>query len=236
LQEQSIITILINNVAPQNSDNSNAKPSAKQSSNDKPSDNDNNQKNDSDNNSANSKESSDSSSKDEPEGRLIMEQPSLTMGEVPRYAIGSNVTFKWKYDENLRVPPKYLIFEITRDIRQYFTIANISYEPTTYTWNTANWTDDTHTFILSEDRYYLFISDERGRDGNGSSLGGHLAPYTSTSFYMYNPSSGICIACMQASTPPSLHKGLFAMNSFYWQSWQPFLLPMLVVLSTIMMV
>ncbi|KAI8049159.1 hypothetical protein BDF22DRAFT_657815 [Syncephalis plumigaleata] len=181
--------------SPQNSDTSNARSSANTSSNNNNNNNNNNKQNGNDGDSDNtkSKDSSKAPPKDEPAGRLIMEQPSLTMGEVPRYAIGSNVTFKWKYDENLRVAPRYLAFEITRDRRQYFTIANISYEPTTYTWNTANWTDETQTFTLSEDRYYLFISDERGRDGNGSSLGGHLSPYTSTYFYMYNPSSGICM-------------------------------------------
>ncbi|RKP24969.1 hypothetical protein SYNPS1DRAFT_29288 [Syncephalis pseudoplumigaleata] len=211
--------------SPQNNDNAPDRNSKEQTSNNNNNNNNSKEKSNSkkDSGSNASKNAESPKLKDEPAARLIMEQPSLTMGEVPRYAIGSNITFKWKYDENLRVPPRYLAFEITRDRRAYATIANISYEPTEYTWQTQNWTDESQTFFLSEDRYYLFISDERGRDGNGSSLGGHLAPYSSTYFYLYNPGSGICIACMDSAAPSSLHRRPFA--------WEHLLLPVLVVLS-----
>ncbi|KAI9592893.1 hypothetical protein BDF19DRAFT_425058 [Syncephalis fuscata] len=172
--------------------------------------------------------------KDEPAGRLIMEQPSLTMGEVPRYAIGSNITFKWKYDEYLHIAPRYLAFEITRDRRQYVTIANISYQPTTFTWETSKWNDQDQNYLLTEERYYLFISDERGRDGNGTSSNGRLSPYSSTYFYLYNPGSGICVACLESAAPSLRRNSKSSMvGDLSFEAIQHLLLPTIITLAAI---
>ncbi|RKP08926.1 hypothetical protein THASP1DRAFT_23177 [Thamnocephalis sphaerospora] len=131
----------------------------------------------------------------EPPAQIKMLQPPLTLSELPRYRIGENVTFKWEYSGNLRIPPRYLTLEITRDRRQYATIGNISAASLQYSWDTSKWDDQAMQYLLTEDRYYLFITDERGRDTNRSSLGGRLMPYSSTSIYLYNAGSDLCVNC-----------------------------------------
>ncbi|KAI8048190.1 hypothetical protein BDF22DRAFT_746997 [Syncephalis plumigaleata] len=134
-----------------------------------------------------------------PPGRLVMLEPQAREHYVPRYRIGEVITFKWKYDDNLKFPPKNLTIQIAGPERQLVTIAaNISGDTTEYKWDTNEWDDTKSGPLLEYGRYQLVIFDERGK--NALPEGGHLLVYRGTTFGLSNVAAIMCTVCAGASS------------------------------------
>ncbi|KAI9594652.1 hypothetical protein BDF19DRAFT_444416 [Syncephalis fuscata] len=120
-----------------------------------------------------------------PPGRLVMTEPQARENYTPRYRLGETITFKWKYDDNLRFPPKNLTILVAGPDRHQVTLAaNISGDTTEYKWDTNTWDDAKSGPLLEYGRYQLIIFDERGKDALPDS--GRLLVYRGTTFGLSN--------------------------------------------------
>ncbi|KAK9711455.1 hypothetical protein K7432_007812 [Basidiobolus ranarum] len=103
----------------------------------------------------------------------------------PYFAVGENITFRWKYDQALLVAPKNISIIIQRPQQKIEVplALNLSGSTTEYTWVTSNWSQTAAPLIESND-YRLRIFDERGLDANPEP--GKLYPLN-MAFSMYIP-------------------------------------------------
>ncbi|RKP27114.1 hypothetical protein SYNPS1DRAFT_21278 [Syncephalis pseudoplumigaleata] len=130
-----------------------------------------------------------------------MLEPQARENYVPRYRLGEVITFKWKYDNNLRIQPKNLTLQVAGPDRQQVTIAaNLSGDTTEYKWDTNDWDDAKAGPLLEYARYQLVIFDERGKDALPES--GRLMVYRGTTFALSQTSTIMCTVCADASKLP----------------------------------
>jgi hypothetical protein len=115
-----------------------------------------------------------------PAGRLVVLEPALKFNFVLRFRIGENITFAWKYDDNVRIKPINISLEVAGSDRNFLPLAiNMSGSTTKFVWETAKW-DPVKGPLTEYQNYQMIVYDERGRDALPEA--GRLASYRGTRF------------------------------------------------------
>jgi len=129
-------------------------------------------------------------------GRLVWVTPLVTQTNKVRFALGTNVTLRWKFDQNVQVAPINLTLAISTDRRNWVNITTVPGGTTQFIWFTGNWDALTNGPLVTSTTYTMLVSDERGQ----SSLpqAGYLMPNMDLQFQFYSSGVPICVACNDA--------------------------------------
>ncbi|ORX71723.1 hypothetical protein K493DRAFT_314301 [Basidiobolus meristosporus CBS 931.73] len=116
-------------------------------------------------------------------GRLTMIEPHVVWQQLVLLPIGRNITFKWDYNNDLKVQPKKLsiTLQLPGSRNQYPLALNISGDTKEWVWDTNEWSQSNPPLVQGIG-YELHIFDQRGETAHYEP--GHLLPYT-LPFHMY---------------------------------------------------